>query len=203
MTKKLILILMVLGFAHGGVAQSLELGLFGGGSYLISDLNPVQHFKNIQPAYGFTARYYSGSRWAFRSSITTTDADSLNRLTDVCLLAEFNFFDYFTGSNKSYVSPFIFGGISTFLHNPTNSSDKNAPISFPFGLGVKYSISKRIGLTFEWRLHKSMRDDLDGQMTEPNIYQKDWYSFTGITLSYHLELWKTGACNGFNTKDKY
>ncbi|NOU46968.1 MAG: outer membrane beta-barrel protein [Bacteroidales bacterium] len=198
MAKKLILMLMILGFAYNSQAQSLEIGLFGGGSYFITDANPSLHFKNVKPAFGIVGRYYSGSRWAFRSSITKTDSDTLSGLTDVSILAEFNFFEYYTGSNKNYVSPYIFGGISTFFHNPKDANDNNLQISFPFGVGVKYSISKRVGVAFEWRMHKSMRDDLDRITLEPNKYQKDWYNFTGISFTYRLDLSNPGACKGFN-----
>ena len=105
MVKKLMFVLTLMGFTYFSQAQSLELGVFGGGSYLINDLNPATHFSDVKPAFGIVGRYYSTSRWAFRTSVTTTTADLIDRLTDVSVVAEFNFFDYYTGSNKSYVSP--------------------------------------------------------------------------------------------------
>lgn len=192
-----------MGLAFCSKAQSLEFGLFGGGSYIISDVNPATHFKYVKPAFGIVGRYYSGSRWAFRTSITNSSSDTLSQLTDISLIAEFNFLEYLTGSTKNYLSPFIFGGVSTFIHNPKDGNDTKLPISFPFGVGLKYSVSKRFGLAFEWRMHKSMRDDLDGVTNAPNIYQKDWYNFTGISLTYRFELSNPGACKGFNKQDKY
>jgi hypothetical protein len=51
-----------------GSSQTLELGLFGGGSYYIGDLNPGKHFINTQLAYGITARYNIDTRWAVTMS---------------------------------------------------------------------------------------------------------------------------------------
>jgi hypothetical protein len=204
MAKKLLLFLTMLGSGFFSQAQSLDIGLFGGGSYFITDLNPTIHFKDLKPAYGIVGRYYSGSRWAFRSSVTTTSSESLSRLTDFSVVAEFNFFDYFTGSTKSFVTPFIFGGISSFFYTSTDKIDKNPNLSIPFGLGIKYSINERLGMAFEWRMHKSIRDDLEKLgATEHNKYQKDWYNFTGVSLTYRLDLTNPGACNGFNKNEKY
>jgi hypothetical protein len=204
MVKKLMFVLTLMGFTYFSQAQSLELGVFGGGSYLINDLNPATHFSDVKPAFGIVGRYYSTSRWAFRTSVTTTTADLIDRLTDVSVVAEFNFFDYYTGSNKSYVSPYIFGGISTFFYKKLDENDKNPNVSIPFGLGVKYSVNKRLGVAFEWRMHKSFRDDFDGLLaTEPNTFQNDWYNFTGISLTYRLDLVNPGACKGFNKNEKY
>ncbi len=203
MNKRLLLVITMLSLAVCSKAQSLEFGLFGGGSYFITDVNPSAHFKDIKPAFGFVGRYYSGSRWAFRTSVTTTTSDSLSRLTDVSAVAEFNFFDYFTGSTKSYVTPFIFGGISTMFYQVNGESDKSVPLSFPFGVGVKYSVTKNLGLTFEWRMHKSTMDDLEGSVSAPNTYQNDWYNFTGLSIVYKFDLSNTGACSSFNKNDKY
>lgn len=198
------LILVVMGYTYFSKAQSLELGVFGGGSYILTDVNPATHFSDVKPAFGIVGRYYSTPRWAFRTSVTTTSTDLIDRLTDVSVVAEFNFFDYFTGSIKSYVSPYIFGGISTFFYNSTDDDDNNPNISIPFGLGVKYSVNKRLGVAFEWRMHKSYRDDFDElKAVVPNTFQKDWYNFTGISLTYRLDLTNPGACKGFNKNEKY
>jgi hypothetical protein len=106
-------------------AQTMEMGLFGGGSYYLGDLNPGMHFMMIKPAYGIVARYNYGTRWAFkaegfRGKVAGNDAVSKanvirgvnfeSKITDISVSAEFNFFDYFTGSKKDVLTPYIFGG---------------------------------------------------------------------------------------------
>ncbi len=201
--KNLVLLAFILGLSLISRSQTLELGLFGGGSYTITDVNPNQHFKNVQAAYGFVGRYYAGSRWAFRTSVTTSSADSIDRLTDVALVAEFNFFDYYTGSMRSYITPYIFGGGSYFFFSPEDSAESSPNLSMAFGLGVKYSVNKRLGLALEWRMQETMRDDLDGSSLGPNQFQSDWLNFTGVSLTYRIELSNQGACRKFKSNDNY
>jgi hypothetical protein len=104
---------------------------------------------------------------------------------------ELNFLPYITGNTEEdYFSPYIFGGISVFSFNPKAEYDgtwyelKNygtegqgtsmtgAPkpysltnISFPFGLGFKYSLGKNVCIGAEWGLRKTVTDYLDDVST--------------------------------------
>jgi hypothetical protein len=249
--------ILFLAFASLGLyaQNTLEAGLYGGVSYYIGDINPSQQFKQIKPAYGAVARYNVSMRWAFTFAFTTSDliGDDLvvlhdedralnfsSRIYDGSLMAEFNFFDYFTGSKKNYVSPYIFGGVSFFHFTPRNlngdllrpegtegqfavdpaTNERIGPepysqfgFSIPFGLGVKYSLTKRLGLAVEWRMHKTFTDYIDDISTV--YYQEtvapsglvfaegmqrgdrntnDWFSFAGISLTYKFNLIKRANC---------
>jgi hypothetical protein len=96
---------------------------------------------------------------------------------------EINFFEFFIGSKLHPVSPYIFGGVSVFffkpygnvagqnvelqpLHTEGQSSPYNLfAFSVPFGIGVKYSVSKLIGIGAEWGMRKSTTDYLDDVST--------------------------------------
>lgn len=96
---------------------------------------------------------------------------------ELAVMMEFNFFDYFTGSSHNYVSPYIFGGIGAFMYNPQatyggtqyslrelqteGNSYSQFAVAFPFGIGVKYSLTNTIGLTLEWGMRKTTTDYLD------------------------------------------
>lgn len=111
---------------------------------------------------------------------------------------ELNFLPYVTGNTEeNYFSPYIFAGISVFSFNPkakyngtwydlksysTEGQGTSAPstpkpysltnVSFPFGLGFKYSIGKNICIGAEWGLRKTVTDYLDDvstTYTDPNI----------------------------------
>lgn len=244
-------------------AQDMEVGLFGGVNYYIGDINPAKHFSQPEPAFGLIARYNPNTRWTFRASITMgkligndtivkfNESRQLafeTRVNDFSLIAEFNFFDYFTGSKRDYVTPYIFGGVSVFSFNPKHpdgtdlqsigtegqqDTDSNgnrlgpAPynkfsFSIPFGIGVKYSLGKRVGLAVEWRIHKTFTDYLDDVSTTyaslPVAKQKygdpglnfdagmkrgdestrDWFSYAGITLTYKFDLRGKQRCDNFN-----
>ena len=113
-----------------------------------------------------------------------------SNINDFSVVAEFNFIEYYTGNPKKNVSPYIFGGFSVFQYtvftqagdNLVNLSNyetegpedpnakwydkmfgKSSPvgISIPFGMGVKFSLSRHMAGTVEWRMQKTFTDYLD------------------------------------------
>ena len=51
-------------------AQIVEVGVTGGLSYYIGDINPKKHFAQSGLALGGLVRYYDNLRWAFRLQYT-------------------------------------------------------------------------------------------------------------------------------------
>ena len=125
-------------------------------------------------------------------------------INDFSLVAEFNFLEYYTGNPKKNVSPYIFGGISVFQytacatvgdmlvdlsdHATEGPEDPNAKwynkmfgktspigVSIPFGFGVKFSLSRHMAATMEWRMQKTFTDYLDDVAT---VYPEEhaWYT---------------------------
>jgi hypothetical protein len=259
--------LLILAFALSGTfafPQTAEVGLFGGISYYLGDINPGIHFMNSKPAYGAVARVNLNSRWVIKASGyrgkikgddgmgNTNDQRGLkfeSTLTDVSLTAEFNFYDYITGSRRNIMSPYIFAGMSMAFFNPTADGvnlrdigtegqqegfDGREPynrvaFAIPFGVGVKYSLNRRLGLSAEWGMRKSYTDYLDDVSTtyyldgsqidtgnpeevlsDPTLSHKayqergnpttdDWYCFTGVSLTYKFRLYSKRKCPGQGT----
>lgn len=240
-------------------AQIIEVGATGGLSYYVGDINPKKHFSQNELGFGAVVRYYQNFRWAFRfqysnMNLTSSDAMSAFRperdlsfnstINDFALMAEFNFFDYWTGSNRNYITPYIFAGLSYFTCNTSlpkgleldsegnveQSFDSNGNVLFaeeyenmpkgsnfsvPFGIGVKYSVFKRIGMSLEWRIHKTFTDEIDKVVDnysyeivtnpslgteeqkyhkEPMGYKCDWFSMLGLSITYRFNLPKKDAC---------
>lgn len=190
-------------------AQIIEIGATGGLSYYIGDINPGKHFSQSDLGLGGVIRYYNDLRWAFRfqySNMTLQSSDEVvgfrperglafnSKVNDFALIAEFNFFEYWTGSKQNFITPYLFAGVSVFSFNPKAPNgtelqplntegnfvmdDEGNPVldgdgnpipdlyskfswSIPFGIGIKYSLTNRIGLTLEWRIHKSFTDYID------------------------------------------
>ena len=97
-------------------------------------------------------------------------------------------------------------------------------VNIPFGVGGKLSLSKRFCLTLFWEMHKLFNDYLDDVSTtyyldgtainpddpaqalsDPsmnhmpgmkrgNATTDDWYSFSGVTLTYKFALGKSKRC---------
>ena len=196
--KKYLVALLLAGVVPTIHTQHIKLGVTGGGMYYMGDLNPEKLFEFTQPAFGFVYRYNFNNRVAIRSGLLVGNVrgdDSITQyrverglnfssdIYEVSAVAEFNFFDYYTGSTRSYITPYIFGGIGAFMYNPkaVYRSEtyvlRNQPaegvnytpvsgllpvsVCFPFGIGVKYSVNDFIGLTLEWGMRKTMTDYID------------------------------------------
>ncbi len=193
-------ILMVLPL-NSNAQKTLEVGAFGGGSYYLGDLNPALHFNQIQFAYGGVVRYNINNRWTVKgsfyrgkvkgddaktNSIANRELNFQSRINDISLVAEFNWWDYFTGSKKSFFTPYVFAGFSYFMFKPQTLDgvdlqplgtegqnvgfDERKPynlysFALPFGFGFKYSINSRIGLAFEWGMRKTITDYIDDVST--------------------------------------
>jgi hypothetical protein len=171
-------------------------------------------------------------------------------ITDISAVAEFNFFPYVTGSYRNYFTPYIYGGVGYFFFNPSSGGQKLQPLGtegqndgyegrkpyklnsfeIPFGLGVKYSIGRKIGLALFWEMHKTFTDYLDdvsmtyyldGTAIDPNnagevlsdpakshqpgmqrgnSQTKDWYSFAGLSISYKFNLPGSKKCRDLKIK---
>jgi len=164
-------------------------------------------------------------------------------ITDVSMTAEFNFFSYFTGSRYNWITPYIYGGVGYFHFDPMSGGHRLQPlgtegqnvgydgrkpyslnqVSLPFGLGVKVSLGKRIGMTAFWEMHKTFTGYIDdvsktyylngpginandpsGMLSDPTRSHTpgmqrgnnndDWYSFSGLTVSYKFTLRGSRRC---------
>ena len=193
-------------------AQRMELGVFGGGSYYMGDLNPKKNFELTQGAGGLLVRYNISPRFAVKidgyfGSVKGDDAvtkfNEKRNLSFKSQILEFsgqlerNFFPYVTGHKDYFFSPYLFAGIAAFNFNPKANFNGTwyslqplgtegqgtvayydrkpyslTALSFPFGLGLKYSLSKVVCVGGEWGLRKTNTDYLDDVSTtyaDPSI----------------------------------
>jgi hypothetical protein len=174
--------------------KSGDVGIMGGVTYYLGDLNPSVPFMLSKPAFGLLYRLNFNSRISVRAhglagSVAGDDMVSKNnpernlnfesKIYEGGLQLEINFFDYFIGSKMHSLSPYIFGGVSVFFFKPygnvagdkvelqpLHTEGQNSPYNlygfgFPFGIGVKYSVSKLIGIGAEWGMRKTTTDYLD------------------------------------------
>ena len=197
--------------------QSLEVGVSGGGAYMLNDSVRAIPFKNGGYSVGVIARYNFNTRWTVRFSYNYNNItynrqskyDSLGKpyntldtthINDFSLVGEFNFLDYATGSKYYVFSPYLFGGFSGFTYNGEPEKEGKSTIKFnaalTFGIGLKYSISKNIGLGFEWGMRKTFTDSLDLDDKNGSFwYGSDWYNITALTLTYKLNIFKNRCKN--------
>lgn len=110
-------------------------------------------------------------------------------LYEIAGIFEFNFLPYFTGSLKNFFTPYIFGGAAliharpqignsdlrdygtegqnngAYLQGETRPKYSYFNFAIPFGIGVKYSFSKRVSTSLEWGMRKTFTDYLDDVST--------------------------------------
>jgi hypothetical protein len=123
-----------------------------------------------------------------------------NNIKEFSAGLEFNFFDFDLHQSDFVFSPYVYSGISTFVYNETFIINKESKIDYqdytfaiPMVVGIKAKIANSLVLGLETGARYTFTDNLDGsnpknEKFEPlkfgNLNNKDWYVFTGFTLTY-------------------
>lgn len=148
-----------------------------------------------------------------QSTITANDLDSevpgrnlrgyrfKNNIKELTAGMEFNFFDFNLHEIlKRKVTPYVFTGLSYFaydelyvLNGQTRKDKSERTFAIPMIVGVKTNILEHFVLGVEVGARYTFTDNLDGSLPANeslaplqfgNINSKDWYVFSGITLTY-------------------
>jgi len=205
--KNFIIIAVFLGTIIGAKAQKkVDLGIFGGGSYYLGDINQSKQFYSFSYSLGGLYRFNINPRYTIRCSIfygnlQADDQDFNNRfqqsrdnsfsgtVLDATLQLEFNFMPYSTFGRAGEYTVYTTGGIGVAF---INISGPSSPLVIPFGVGAKVNLGKKMGIGIEWGLRKMFYDKLDGfeNPIDPEyrsfIHNFDWYSIAGISLTYKI-----------------
>ena len=166
-----------------------------------------------EPGWDFEAlfRYIANPRWAFKTNFYAGNlrGDS-SKMTNVFPggetfsfsttfyelgeMVEFNFFNY--GMGETYrklkrISPYIAAGIGMTVWSIDGKT--GAAFNIPLGVGLKYKLSQRWNIGFEFLMKKTFSDRLDGeQLKDPygikSSFMKntDWYSTLMVSISYEF-----------------
>lgn len=128
-----------IGQYHTNLSKS-EIGVFGGGSYYIGDLNPVGNPLNSQLAAGLVYRYNIHSRLSFRANFTYGKVVGDDALSSDLLLknrnlsfrsdiwelgagVEFNYFPFQLGHDRYKGTAYILAEIGMFKMNPQGNNN--------------------------------------------------------------------------------
>lgn len=119
-----------------------EVGVFGGGSYYLGDLNPRTHFVFSKPATGVYYRFTPSYRFAFKFGFNygqlfaddalSGEADQIERnlnfrtrIYEWYGVSEFHFVEYRIGHDRHKFSFYVFGGLGYFIFNPQGNYNGN------------------------------------------------------------------------------
>lgn len=116
--------------------QTHEMGVTGGTTFYMGDLNPSTPFKQPYPAVGLIYRYNLDYYFVMRGTLLygkvgANDADAANPwqrmrnlrftsdIAEAAFAMEFNFLPYEPGNHKKmFFSPYVFAGVGGFYFNP-------------------------------------------------------------------------------------
>ena len=135
--RGLLILAVFIAFGFNATAQykeNTEIGLLGGVSYYLGDLNTT-HFFQPSPAAGLVIRKNIDERFSYKAEVLSLplqsderdskDTIAFNRglhfrssVFELSGQLEFNFLPYESGNPLYTWTPFIYTGISIFHHNP-------------------------------------------------------------------------------------
>jgi len=194
----------------------MEVGGSIGTSYYLGDVN-TKLYHHVGPGIGVLWRYLFDSRNDLKTTLTLghvsgnsdvsidyypanvnskgVSTSPINysfssQVVDLSCVYEINFWPY--GYYQNYIgrkrlTPFLQLGMGfTYI-----GENKSVTANIPIGLGMKYRLTKRLNLAFDWAIHFSLSDKIDGLDAPIGIRgegfkNKDSYQMTLLTLSYNF-----------------
>jgi hypothetical protein len=200
--------------------HSSDYGVFAGVSSYFGDINPSRPLYSPMPAGGIFYRFNLHPRQSLRTNLfigglRANDLDFNNsfqqaraasfsgRVVEWALQFEFNFLPYSTGGKLWDYSPYLAAGAGIAFIN--TSTFTYVPV-IPFSFGFKVNIHKNMGLEAEYGFRKTFYDNFDGlkDLVAPSdyswIHNNDWYSFTGVALTWKF-FNNLAGCPAFNDED--
>lgn len=127
--------------------------------------------------------------------------DFKNHVKEFSAGLEFNFLDFnLHESLQRKITPYVFSGVAVFIYDElfvvngvTEEDYRASSFAIPMTVGVKGNILENFVLGLEVGARYTFTDNLDGSSPKNdnlqnlrfgNLNSKDWYVFTGITLTY-------------------
>ena len=212
--NRLIVLFIIAITANTATAQDYryEIGIGGGISGYLGDLNQSNVLKNPGMAAEGVFRYLINKRFAVKGSLAfaqiSGDAKQFSNefpngkdykfesnYYDLGASFEFNFLNY--GFNNDYrnlkrITPYLSLGLGV-----TYSSNKQFNMNIPIGLGAKFKMAPRWDLGLEMRARMMLGDKIDGQsdlygVKSSFLKNTDWCPTLMISVSYSFgEICKT------------
>lgn len=123
-----------------------------------------------------------------------------NSITEFSAGLEFNFFDFDLHESGTLFTPYVFTGVNHFIYNEkyilgtkAETDYRDSAFAIPMVVGIKTRFLENLILGFEVGARYTFTDNLDGSNPKNdnfesvrfgNLNSKDWYVFTGFTLTY-------------------
>ncbi len=128
------------------------------------------------------------------------DFDFENDIKEISAGLEFNFFEFNLHELDRQFTPYVYTGLSLLIYDElfvvngaTEKDYTETTLAIPMTVGFKTNVFPKLVLGFEVGARYSFTDNLDGSNPKNdnlaplrfgNTNSKDWYVFTGFTLTY-------------------
>ena len=206
------------------IVQEGEVGIAVGAAHYFGDINNYVGLKNPQLTYGVIVKKQFGSHVALRVAAHSAKigyADSMvnlakfpfqkirnldfqNKIWEVSVQGDFNFFKYIPGDPEHRFTPYVTLGVGIIKHNPytyyegvkyklrplgtegqgqSNTFYSDQAYCFPLGMGVKYNLVRNLNLGFEVVYRYTNTDYLDDVS---KVYQPTYINANGLDIAKKL-----------------
>jgi Domain of unknown function (DUF6089) len=212
--KKLSSLLIFMFMFQMAISQNHEIGIYVGGTNMMSDVGRTTYIKPRHLALGVIYKWNVNRRYAWRfailhSKIGANDDDAViesrqerhlrfeNDITEASAAFEFNFFDFDLEKRPFLGTPYVSVGLGYFrmdnlsvINRKYNKDGKTGDFAIPMVIGYKMKIAEKFILALETGPRYTFSDNIDGSNPKNSSLQfgntnsKDWYVFTGVTLTY-------------------
>lgn len=198
--KKILLVFAAVWITVSGNAQvTADIGIWGGTSVYIGDLDETNPLQPVNPNFGAYFRYNFNSRVGLRAMFLTgsfsdegviegVPATFSKGVQDLSLQIEINYLKYILGAKKTPFTSYVTAGIGVayfpyemdpgliarfnIAHNKGNTiiDESEIATTIPFGIGFKYTLGQRLGIGIEYQMRKMFSDKLDN-LDDPLAYE--------------------------------
>lgn len=125
-----------------------------------------------------------------------------SNLLEISAGMEFTFFDFNLHGDGMKATPYLYSGVTTARHQNfyfnqngelTSENTSSWAYGIPIVLGFKTTVTNHLILAAEIGVRYTFSDEIDGSVPDAkelkdfsfgNLNSNDWYTFTGITLTY-------------------
>jgi hypothetical protein len=198
--------------AENSKGQKNEIGFSIGGLNYTGDVSPSYNILRERPAGSLFYRLNLSPIIALRAAVmdgnlygdekksknpvqAARGASFSTGITEFAVMAEYNFFNYRGRKDDRRVCPYLVGGIGIFNSERKQGNYRHGSqyvqMAIPFGMGVKYKLSRCLNLGAEFVARKTATDQIDGVSSvylgkheTSNIFDNDWYYYAAFSLSY-------------------
>jgi hypothetical protein len=220
-----------------------DFGIWGGVSGYMGDIEDNTLTQMSFPVLGAFYRHNFNQRVSARVLFLTgkVAADGVfqnnpdwkfdKTVQDISLQIEINYLKYMVGNKRYPFTSYLTAGVGAIhypyemdpalvaafnpMHNKGNDPVNQSVVSltFPFGMGFKFSFWKKIGLGIEYQMRKifdDRLDNLDDPLAHYNdqgnevtytdfLHNNDWTGYLGMQLTYNFYI-GSKACPAYDKK---